>query len=386
MTRRWRIFVVLLMAGVLGLWFWLASGPREPVYEGRTLSSWLDHHVPSSAARPPYNSPGWHKAAEAIRAIGTNGIPTLVAMIRAKDPSPTMQKLLRIAGRYRWIGINYRSALERNEEAEYGFHLLNSNAVSAVSELIRIYKANVSPSSQRCAALALGSIGRRAQAALPVFIRDFTHTNDQVRFYAVSAVMHIGGEPDVVIPPLTRALQDSDVNVRWNALVGLERFGSRARSVVPEIAKMLHDPGMVGTSSITQAVETALWRIAPEKVGQPFVVEDATPMITNNVTTEAVKFLFYGKRQVLVPAASAVPAIRQYWSSDPRPRLTMYRGSSAADGKDHLLGQFEVLGVPAETNVNISTLCVIAAGKIFLCARDNGKDRFLEIRRVEGAP
>jgi hypothetical protein len=232
----------------------------------------------------------------------------------------------------------------------------------------------------------LGSIGRRAQAALPVLIQDFTHTNDQVRFYAVSAVMHIGGEPDVVIPPLTSALKDADVSVRWNALVGLERFGSRARSVVPEIAKMLNDPGMVGTSSITQAVETALWRIAPEKVGQPLMVEEATSMITNGVTSEAVKFLFYGKRQVLVPAGSAVPAIRQYWSSDPRPRLTMYRGSSAADGQEHLLGQFEVLGVPGVSNVNISTLCVIADGKIFLCARDNGKDRFLEIRRIEGAP
>ena len=73
MTRR--LYIVVALLGVFGLLLWQASGPREPTYEGRTLSSWLDYHVPSSAAQPPYNSPGWHKAEEALRAIGTNGIP-----------------------------------------------------------------------------------------------------------------------------------------------------------------------------------------------------------------------------------------------------------------------------------------------------------------------
>ena len=385
MTRRLGIVAVLLVAGVLGLSLWLVARQREPVYQGRTLSSWLDHHVPSNAARPPYNSPGWHQAEEALRAIGTNGIPTLVEMIRAKELSPMMQKFLRMAARYRWTRINHRSAMERNEEAEYAFSVLKTNAASAVPQLMKIYKANASPSSQRCAALALQSIGRPAQAALPLLLQDFTHTNREVRFYAVSAVMNIGGDPAVVIPALTSALKDSNVSVRWNALVGLQNFGKGARSVVPEIAKMLNDPGMVGNTSITQAVETAIWRIAPETVPTALVVEDATPMITNGVTKEAVKFLFYGKRETLVPAGSVVPAVRQYWSSDPRPRLTVYRGSSASDGQEHLLGQFEVLDVPPEANVNISTLCIIADGKIFLCARNNHGDRFLEIRRVEDA-
>ena len=385
MARRLYIVIVLLVAGVFGLLLWQASGPREPTHEGRTLSSWLDHHVPSSAAQPAYNSPGWHKAEEALRAMGTNGIPTLVEMIGAKEPSLMRQKFLRTAGRYRWTRMKYHSAMYRNEEAEYAFRVLNTNGVTAVPELIRIYKANVSPSSQRCAAMALGHIGRGAQAALPVLLRDFTHSNADVRFYAVSAVMSIGGDPNIVVPALTSALKDARVEVRWNALVGLERFGARARPIVPEILKMLNDPGTVGSTSITQAVETALWRIAPEKVGKPLVVEEATSMITNGVTSEAVKFLWYGKRQTLIPAGKFVPCLGQYWNSDPRPRLTMYRGSSASDGKEHLLGQFEVLDVPAVANVNISTLCVVADGKIFLCARDNNGDRFLEIRRVEGA-
>jgi hypothetical protein len=230
----------------------------------------------------------------------------------------------------------------------------------------------------------LGSIGRGAQAALPVLIKRFTHTNREVRFYAVSAVMNIGGEPALVVPALTGALKDSSVDVRWNALSGLGRLGSRARPAVPEVLKMLNDPGMVGSSSITQQVATTLWRIAPEKIGRPLVVEASTPIVAGGVTTEAVKVAYHGKHQILVPAGTSVPAVRQYWNSEPRPRLTIYRGASTTDANDRLLGAFEILDVPSSRNVNISTLCVIADGQIILCARDNPREQFLEIRRLPG--
>jgi hypothetical protein len=382
MSKRWGIAFGLLLASVLGLLVWRASGTREPVFEGRTLRRWLNHHVASSAAIPPYNSPGWRKADEALRHIGTNAVPTLLGMLRAKDPPKAVLKLLEAARRYRWTRINYHYAVSRHEEAKYAFEVLGKSAVGAVPELIRIYEQGISPSSQSCAAQALGHIGRGAQAALPALIRNFAHTNGNVRFDAVSAVMHIGGEPRVVVPALTGALKDPDVNVRWNALVGLEMLGSAAPPAVPDILKMFSDRGMVGSSSIIQAVETALWRIAPEKVGKPLVVEKATPMISNGVTTVALKLTFYGERKTLIPAGKPVPAVAQYWNSDPRPRLTLYRGASGSDGEDHLLGQFEVLDLPESDNLNVSTLCVVADGQIILCARDNHRDAFLEIRRV----
>lgn len=386
MSKRLGIVTGFLLAGLLAFLAWRAPRPREPLFEGRSLTSWLDHHVASSAASPPYDSPGWKKADEAIRHIGTNAIPTLLEMIRAKDRPPLVIKLMETARQHGWTRTQYRYAMSRHEEAQYAFRMLGTNAASAVPELVRIYEQDISPSSQRCAALALGHIGRGAQAALPALIGRFTHTNSEVRFYAVSAVMDIRGEPAVVVPALTSALKDSSVNVRWNALVGLSHFGGRARPAVPEILKMLNDPGMVGSSSITQQVETALWRIAPEKVGKPLVVEDATPMIASGITTEALKLLFYGKRQTLIPPGRPVPAVAQYWSSDPRPRLTLYRGSSSSEDTDHLLGHFEVLGLPASENLNVSTLCVIADGQIILCARDNHQEVFLAIRRVEPEP
>lgn len=383
MSKRPLILIGLLLAGLVGLIVWQASGPREPVFEGRTLTSWLDHHVASSEANPPYGSPGWKKADEALRRIGTNAIPTPLVMIRAKDPPPVVLKLLQLATRYRWTQINYRYAQPRHAEAEYAFRMLGTNAVRAVPELIKIYEQAVSPSSQMSAALALGHIRRGAQAALPALFRNFTHTNGDVRFYAVSAVMHIGGEPGVVVPALTSALKDSNVNVRWNALVGLSHFGGRARPAVPTILNMLNDPGMVGSSSITRQVETTLWRIAPEKVGRPLVVEDATPMIANGMTIQALKLVFHGERRTLIPPGRPVPAIAQYWNKDPRPRLTLYRGAGASEDADHFLGHFEVSDLPVSDNLNVSTMCVVANGQIILCARDNHRDVFVAIRRVE---
>src|SRR5260221_5529956 len=110
MNKRLRIVIGLLLASVFGLLVWQALGPPEPVFEGRTLSSWLERHTPTSAGDPPYDSPGWKKADEALRGIGTNAIPTLLKMIRAKDPPPVVLKLLQAAGRYRWTRINYRYA------------------------------------------------------------------------------------------------------------------------------------------------------------------------------------------------------------------------------------------------------------------------------------
>jgi len=386
MRKRLLIVAGLLLASIIGLLVWQASGPREPVYEGRPLSSWLYHHVPSSAAIPGYNSAGWKKADEAIRHIGTNAIPTLLEMIRAKDRPRFVLKLKETAQRLGLPQKIYVYASWRHEEAEYAFEMLGTNAVSAVPELIRIYERNISASSQACAAQALGHIGRGAQAALPALIRRFTHTNDEVRFRAVSTVMYIGGQPDVVVPALTSALKDPNIYVRWNALVGLNGFGGVARPAVPEILKMLNDPGMVGTSSITQQVETTLWRIAPEKVGKPLVVEEATPMIGNGVTTQALKVIFHGKRKTIIPPGRSVPAIAQFWSSDPRPRLSLYRGASTSEEADHFLGHFEVLGLPDKENLNVSTLFVAANGQLVLCARDNQRDIFLEIRRVEMEP
>ncbi len=102
--------------------------------------------------------------------------------------------------------------------------------------------------------------------------------------------------------------------------------------------------------------------------------EQAPPQSASRFPLQPMKLLFYGKRETLIPPGKPVPAVAQFWSSDPRPRLTLYRGASTPDGNEHLLGQFEVMDLPSSANLNVSTLCVVANGQIIPCARDNNRD------------
>src|SRR5262245_14078553 len=114
--RRRLLITALLVAGAVGFFLWRHLVAREPTFEGRPLTRWLDHHVPSSAAIPPYGSPGWNKAHEAIRNIGTNGIPTLLKMIGTRDLPPFLLKLMEAMRRHGFIQIRYRYANVSHQE------------------------------------------------------------------------------------------------------------------------------------------------------------------------------------------------------------------------------------------------------------------------------
>jgi len=394
MTKGFRIAfgaVIAVIAAAL-VFAWKTAPPREPVYEGKTLRRWLEGHVPTSSADPRYGSPGWKKADEALRHIGTNAIPTMLQMIGAKDPPAVVLKLLEIVRKQHLIKIRYRYAYQRNEEAEYAFEVLGKDAAGAVPGLIRIYEAAVTPSSQRCAALALGHIGRAANPAIPVLLRSFTHTNAEVRFNAVSAIYYIGGDPGVVVPAMTRMLKDPKVEIRWNAVGALRQFGRRAGSALPALLEALDDPGRLGDDTLKNQVEIALWDIAPEKVAKPLVVEEATPMVAKGVTTSGLARIFGDQLYTLIPPGRAVPcAVYQGWGSDSDSQmqivLSLYRGTNQTIASNHFLGQYEVMGIappPAKTHVQVAY--VITREQILLCAHDDTRKMFLELRRVENKP
>lgn len=362
---------------------WLITAPREPVYEGRPISSWLRGHVASSAAQPPYGSPGWKEADVVLRKTGTNALPTMLKMIRAKElPRPAIKAWDWAANHH--LLHRYYYASRQNEEARYAFEVLGTNAASAAPALIKLYQQNISAESKRCVASALGSIGSAAQSALPILMADFKSTNKQERFDAVTAVMSIHGDPNLFIPALESAVKDPDVDVRWNAVVGLSMYGFRARDAVPMLLEGLNDTAKVGTEPIKAQYETALWHIAPEKIGFPLVIAE-NPALTNGAfTLGPIQFDHNGRRETVLPAGKPIPCVRQFWDSEPRGTFSVYQmaGQSANDGTT--LGEFEVTGLaPPPTNLNVSLLCVIAEGKTFLCARDNHSDQFLEIRKIK---
>src|SRR5687767_7108012 len=108
---------------------------REPVYEGKTLSQWLEGH--GANVQYDYHE-GWAPAQKAITQIGTNGIPTLLRMMRAKTPPAPLLKLRNWGGKWGVIKGPPRLAFALNQEALKAFKVLGTNAAGAVPELIAV--------------------------------------------------------------------------------------------------------------------------------------------------------------------------------------------------------------------------------------------------------
>jgi HEAT repeat protein len=241
-AARW----VVLFA-VLGGLAWLvlrSKEPPEPVYQGKRLSEWLTGYNGSS--------PETH---EALRRMGTNAIPTLLRMLRAKDSKATTW-FMGLARKQHVIKFEYTNAYQRNARAALAFDSLGALANEAVPELIEIFEQNISAHSQSYTAWSLG--GTRSAKAIPTLLRGTTNTYLATRCNAISALAKIHAEPELVVPALTKFLKDPDRRVRAITITSLALFGSDAKPAVSDLTQSLNDP------SVRTLAKYALSQIDPE--------------------------------------------------------------------------------------------------------------------------
>jgi hypothetical protein len=189
------IGLATVVAALIPVAWWYALHETEPSYKEKPLSTWLKSYAGGCVLGPTtlldFNLTTEQKvreADEAVRAIGTNTIPTLLRMLRAKD-SPLKIKLqntigrriivLNVMGKPRVINLRCGTAEERNVMALYAFWQLGTNAHAAVPQLMEIAKKRVTPESQLCAIHALGGIGPAARAAVPL-LTEWTTNADEI--------------------------------------------------------------------------------------------------------------------------------------------------------------------------------------------------------------
>ena len=229
----------VLVVAVLALAGWQVLRLREPVYHGKPLRSWLKDYaqvfrLPSNAALNTLN------ADEAVRQAGTNALPTLLRMLRAKD-SAWKVKLMELAKRQHIINIDYTSAEIWNRAAPFAFGVLGAKAQTAVPALIEIANRNISPPSQYSAIMALGYIGPSAKEAVPSLLRWATNTDAEVREISILGLGAIGAEPYRVAPVLIDALHDPDFGVQGKAAWALGNLRSNAELAVPALVECLNN-------------------------------------------------------------------------------------------------------------------------------------------------
>src|SRR5690348_5046029 len=145
----------LLLIACIGGFVWLALPPKEPEYQGKPLSYWLER------ARTNWNAiffspkdPETVECTEAVRHIGTNAIPYLLRMLKAKDTA-LKTKAMDFAEAKGMTNLPLHSAQELLDKADVGFFLLGDLATNAIQDLIKIYNHPPSPDSKQRASKAL---------------------------------------------------------------------------------------------------------------------------------------------------------------------------------------------------------------------------------------
>jgi hypothetical protein len=253
MRKRVRVALAVLLVILASVIAWQVFSVREPVYQGKPLSVWLDYYVSrqSEAQR--------EMADRALDKVGTNAIPTLLWMLRQRDTS-LKRRVMGLVQKQPFIKVHYIPAERRNQAAYFAFLKLGARAEVAVPALIEIYEQRLSPFSQQCAAESLGVIGPAAKKAIPVLVRGMADTNTLVRCDTLLALGKFRAEPEVVVPALTKSLNDPNPRVRLFACTALVQVGGEAKQAVPALVKALDD----SDSSVRGQAAYALHQIDPE--------------------------------------------------------------------------------------------------------------------------
>jgi HEAT repeat protein len=238
MKTRKRILIFALPA-LLIFFGWLMMRPREPRFEGKPLSVWLEgYNLPMAQYQE-----SWLRADEVVRQTGTNAIPTLLAMLRLSDSSPLKRALLDLAARQHFIKIQHVHAWAQNWRAALAFKALGSTGRDAVPELMRLYEYPPSAPSKRYTAMALGNIGPAAQAAVPLLLRGLDSSSDEeVKASVIPALGQIHAEPGQVVPALMKCLSGNSTEVEAGAAKALGNFGADAEPAIPALIEILESP------------------------------------------------------------------------------------------------------------------------------------------------
>ncbi len=249
-------FVLLMAAGALYL---SASHTSQPVYQGKELSSWLEAYDPY--LRWKVTPAQKQEADAAVSHIGTNSIPTLLRMLRARD--------WRWSARFlEWLSKVRIFKIKRSLPAENlqfaaanAFSVLGTEASNAVPKLIEIYKQNISESSRYYTVLSLWAIGPAANAAVPTLVESMPGSKPEIRSAIVSEFARIHANPELVVPALIKNLNDPQPLNRQDTVRLLGSFGTNAKQATSDLNKLRNDP----SDTVRREVTNALKSINPDE-------------------------------------------------------------------------------------------------------------------------
>lgn len=253
-----RLLIAALVIGMTTLVWFIAGQPKEPRYEGRPISYWVNCTPVRGGLTP--------KTAEAFRAMGSNAIPFLIRELRARDSI--------IATKARVVAWK-----------------LDLNIFQSETAWVRQLRAMV----------ILPSTGP-ASAAVALDVQSFVDLPFHGS-YACRALAHMGS---VGIRPLSKALNAPNASTRREArraLVNLSPLNEAdADAMVNALSAEFNDPDPQNRRAMAEL--TGLMRKVPVRIVSVFEehLDDSDLMTRRIVVTNL---------HVFAPRARVVPSLRR---------------------------------------------------------------------------
>jgi hypothetical protein len=244
--KRWRIFILaaVVMVLALGVIAW-PRGPKEPVYQGKTLTEWLNE------ANGYTGETGLAKHRVALNAIGTNALPFLLKDF-TRTISPWREKFNRWAAQHPSIKFRLRDDHKLIYIAAYGFARLGSNALPAVTVVERYLD---DPVRGQLADYILEFL---AGECVPHLTATLLSTNSTEFTNAVARLQAFSHRPGLGRRVLAQALRHPNADVRVAAVKSWSIATGGTDDVVDDLMRLAYDP----SARVIQEVSNQLARLS----------------------------------------------------------------------------------------------------------------------------
>jgi hypothetical protein len=205
--RRIRLISIVVAVILLGGMAIAIFRAREPRYQGRTLTEWIERAEPASNkswVHPSLTSlwlydptdPAWQAASNAVKQIGPDAVPLLLKWAQTKD-SPSKSKLIAWLHAHPSLHFQFKPADEYHFRALFGF----------------------------------ASLGNEAKPAWPALKQMIEDRDSKCRICALNCLAKSQPDQETLLPVLLRLIHDPDRHVQYNAgLIFRSRYSRDAET------------------------------------------------------------------------------------------------------------------------------------------------------------
>ena len=194
--------------------------PREPEFEGKRLSAWLEAFDYESEELV-------NVAIPALRQMGTNAVGPLIVLLKAKD-SCLKEKLVQILQKQSLVAFHFTPAHVLRGRAILACEKLGPSAREAVPALIDLLGEEDQPTPAAVISALAEIGGEDAVERLAQALR--AGPTRAVRISAARALGSLGQKAKMAVPALLRATEDNDRELRREARKALVSVSGKLAS------------------------------------------------------------------------------------------------------------------------------------------------------------